>query len=67
MRFDILTIFPEIFDAVLGSSIIGRAREKGLVSINTWNIRDYTKDRHKNRRLPVWRRQRPCNDGTAHI
>ena len=47
MRFDILTIFPEIFDAVLGSSIIGRAREKGLVSIKTWNIRDYTKDRHK--------------------
>lgn len=47
MRFDILTIFPEIFDAVLGSSIIGRAREKGLVSIKTWNIRDCTKDRHK--------------------
>ncbi len=47
MRFDILTIFPEIFDTVLGSSIIGRAQEKGLISINAWNIRDYTKDKHK--------------------
>jgi tRNA (guanine37-N1)-methyltransferase len=47
MRFDILTIFPEIFDAVLGSSIIGRARENGLITFKAWNIRDYTKDRHK--------------------
>ncbi len=47
MRFDILTIFPEIFDAVLGSSIIGRAQDKGIISVNTWNIRDYTLDKHK--------------------
>lgn len=47
MRFDILTIFPEIFEAVLGSSIIGRARENGLITVKSWNIRDYTKDRHK--------------------
>jgi len=47
MRFDILTIFPEIFDVVLGSSIIGRAQENGLLSIKAWNIRDYTKDKHK--------------------
>lgn len=47
MRFDILTIFPEIFDVVLGSSIIGRAQENGLISIKAWNIRDYTKDKHK--------------------
>lgn len=47
MRFDILTIFPEIFDAVLGSSIIGRAQESGLITVNALNIRDFSKDRHK--------------------
>jgi tRNA (guanine37-N1)-methyltransferase len=47
MRFDILTIFPEIFDAVLGSSIIGRARENGIITVNTHNIRDYSMDKHK--------------------
>ena len=33
MRFDVLTLFPEMFEAVLGDSIIGRAREKGLVRL----------------------------------
>jgi len=47
MKFDILTIFPEIFDAILGSSIIGRAQEKGLVSVDAHNIRDFSKDKHK--------------------
>ncbi len=47
MKFDILTIFPEIFDTVLGSSIIGRAQEKGLVSVDAHNIRDFSKDKHK--------------------
>lgn len=47
MRFDVLTIFPEIFDTVLGSSIIGRAQESGLISVKAWNIRDYTLDKHK--------------------
>lgn len=46
MIFTILTQFPEMFDAVLGSSIIGKAQEKGLVSIEVKNIRDYTKDKH---------------------
>jgi tRNA (guanine37-N1)-methyltransferase len=47
MRFDVLTIFPEIFDVVLGSSIIGRAQDSGLISVKAWNIRDYTLDKHK--------------------
>lgn len=47
MRFDILTIFPDIFDIVLGSSIIGRAQENGLITVKSWNIRDYTLDKHK--------------------
>jgi tRNA (guanine37-N1)-methyltransferase len=47
MKFDILTIFPEIFDAVLGSSIIGRAQENGIISVKAHNIRDFTLDKHK--------------------
>jgi len=47
MRFDILTLFPDAFNAVLGESIIGRAREKGLITVNTINIRDFSADKHK--------------------
>lgn len=46
MRIDILTLFPDMCEAVLSESIIGRARENGCVEINCHNIRDYTKDRH---------------------
>ena len=42
MRFDVLTTFPEMFDAPLGSSIMGRARESGLVECLVHNIRDWT-------------------------
>ncbi len=44
MKIDILTLFPEIVEAVLGSSIIGRGRDRGLLSITAHNIRDYTPD-----------------------
>jgi tRNA (guanine37-N1)-methyltransferase len=47
MLFDILTLFPSMFDAVLGESIVGRAVEKGLVTIHVQDIREYTIDRHK--------------------
>lgn len=47
MRFDILTIFPELFGVILGESIIGRAQEKKIIEINALNIRDFTTDRHK--------------------
>jgi tRNA (guanine37-N1)-methyltransferase len=46
MRFDVLTIFPEIIDAVLGESIIGRARKNGLIEVNAINIRDFSTDKH---------------------
>lgn len=46
MRIDILTLFPEMCEAVLSESIIGRAREKGLVEINCINIRDFSADKH---------------------
>ena len=43
MRFDILTLFPEMFKAILDESIIGRAQAKGVIEINTINIRDFQK------------------------
>lgn len=47
MRIDILTIFPEMFEGVLGSSMLGRARQNGLIDIRVHNIRDYTDNKHK--------------------
>jgi len=47
MRIDILTLFPDLCDMVLSESIIGRARENGILEINCHNIRDYTTDRHR--------------------
>ncbi len=46
MKFDILTLFPEMFEPVK-QSIIGRATEKELLEINLINIRDFSKDKHK--------------------
>jgi len=46
MKFDVLTLFPEMFES-LNSSIIGRAKEKNLIEINLINIRDFSKDKHK--------------------
>jgi tRNA (guanine37-N1)-methyltransferase len=47
MRFDVLTIFPEIIDTVLRTSIIGRAQENKIIDVNTINIRDFSKNKHK--------------------
>ena len=47
MKIDILTLFPNMFTEFLNDSIIGRAREKGLVTINVHNIRDYSPFKNK--------------------
>lgn len=47
MRFDILTLFPELVEGVLGESIIGRAQKAQIISVFTHNIRDYTTNKHK--------------------
>lgn len=47
MKFDVLTLFPESMNQFLNESIIGRAREKGLITIKTHNIRDFSKDKHR--------------------
>lgn len=47
MRFDIMTLFPELVDSVLSESIIGRARKSGAIEVNTFNIRDWSADKHR--------------------
>ena len=47
MRIDVLTIFPKMFDAVMGESIIKRAKEKGVVEINVIDLRLFSKDKHR--------------------
>ncbi len=46
MRFDIMTLFPEVVDTMLSSSIIGRAQTAGHLEVHTHNIRSYSKDKH---------------------
>ena len=48
MRIDILTLFPDMCESVYSESIIGRSIAKGLIEINTRNIRDYSDNKHKN-------------------
>ncbi len=47
MRFDIMTLFPEMTDNILGESIIGRAQNKGAIEIHSHNIRDFSEDKHR--------------------
>jgi len=47
MIFDVLTLFPESIDRFLNESIIGRARENGIITVNTINIRDFSLDKHR--------------------
>ncbi len=47
MRFDIITIFPDIFDSYLNESILKRAQKKGLIKIKIHNLRDFSTNKHK--------------------
>ena len=47
LRCDVITLFPEMVTPVLDSSMLKRAREKGLLEVNVHNLRDYTMDKHK--------------------
>ncbi len=46
MQFEIFTLLPEVFPPYLESSILNRARQKGLIDVRVHNIRDYTHDKH---------------------
>lgn len=47
MKFDIITIFPQIFDSYFSESILKRAQKNGQIEIQVHNLRDYTQDKHK--------------------
>jgi tRNA (guanine37-N1)-methyltransferase len=47
MRFDVLSLFPELFQSYLQQSLLKRAIENQLVDVRLWNIRDWTTDKHK--------------------
>ena len=47
MRFDVLTLFPELFHSYLQQSLLKLAIEKTLVDVRLWNIRDWSTDKHK--------------------
>lgn len=47
MQIGVVTLFPEMFDAVLDCGITSRALDQGLLQLNCWNPRDYTSDRHR--------------------
>lgn len=47
MRYEIITIFPDIFDAYFSESIIKRAIERGIIEVKVHNLRDHTTDRHR--------------------
>src|SRR5262245_58628883 len=47
MRFDVLTLFPDIFQGYFTQSILKLALDRGLVSIHLWNIRDWADGKHK--------------------
>ena len=56
MTIDILTIFPEMFDSVLNTSILGRARSQGLIEIEATDIRPFSAAKHKNTDDPKTKR-----------
>jgi tRNA (guanine37-N1)-methyltransferase len=47
MKFEVLTTFPDMFDSVVSTSILGRAQEKGLVEFKAHDLRNYTHDKHR--------------------
>ena len=47
MRFDVVTIFPAMFDPVFQQGVVGRARERGLLELHAHDLRDFTHDRHR--------------------
>jgi len=47
ITFEIVTLFPEMFDSVIGASLLGKARAAGLVEVHFTNPRDFTQDKHR--------------------
>jgi tRNA (guanine37-N1)-methyltransferase len=81
MLIDVLTIFKEMFDGPLSCGNIRIAKEKGLVDIRTWDIRDFSNDKHRRvddypygggpgmvmKVEPIFRAVKACSDETAKV
>lgn len=48
MRFDVITLFPDMFSAITGEGVIARGIKKSLLSVNTWQLRDFSDNKHRN-------------------
>lgn len=47
MRFDLITLFPEMFAPIMSAGVVGRAINRKILQVNCWNPRDFTKDKHR--------------------
>ena len=47
LQFDVITLFPHMFDALAEAGVIGRAREKGIYQLVAWNPRDFAQNAHR--------------------
>ena len=54
MRIDILSLFPNMFQATMGESIIGKAQDNGFIDINVTDFRQYTTDKHNHVDDAIW-------------
>lgn len=54
MRFDVLSLFPDLFQSYLQQSLLKQALDKSLLEVNLWNFRDWTTDRHKSVDAPPY-------------
>lgn len=61
MRIDIVTLFPELIAGNVSAGVVGRAVERGLMQLETWNPRDFTTDRHRSVD------SRPCGGGPGMV
>ena len=69
MQFGIISIFPEMFQALTEQGVTGRAVNKGLVSFDVWNPRDFTTDKHRtvdDRTSHIGKRCVACTRNVAH-
>jgi len=47
VRFDVISLFPDLFRILVGQGVVGRALERGIAELHLWNPRDYTRDPHR--------------------
>lgn len=61
MRIDVITLFPELIETCAGVGVVGRAQERGLLQVRTWNPRDFASDKHRSVD------DRPCGGGPGMV